>query len=149
MTMFEPKNILVPTDFSVYSDYSLKQAVDIAKSSISLFHVIDDGFQQCSVDYCLDEGTVRKIVKDSIDYAQEKLLLEAKMVTNSNPDMSIDTNVKRGIPYEQILNEQEEKKIDLIVIASHGKTGILKNLMGGVVEKILRRSTCPILLVRC
>ena len=149
--MFAPKKILVPTDFSVYADNALKQAIDIAKQNkakIFLFHVIDDGFQQCAVDYCLDEGTVQKVLKDSIKNAKEKLQQEAKKITDSNSSMEIVYDTKRGIPYEEILKEQEEKGIDLIVISSHGKTGILKNLMGGVVDKIIKRAKCQILLVR-
>ena len=74
--MFAPKKILVPTDFSVYADNALKQAIDIAKQNkakIYLFHVIDDGFQQCAVDYCINEGDVQKILKESIKNAQDKL----------------------------------------------------------------------------
>jgi nucleotide-binding universal stress UspA family protein len=62
--------------------------------------------------------------------------------------MEIVYDVRRGIPYEEILKEQEEKGIDLIVIASHGKTGILKNLLGGVVDKVVKRAKCQVLLVR-
>jgi nucleotide-binding universal stress UspA family protein len=149
--MFAPKKILVPTDFSVYADNALKQAIDIAKQNkakIYLLHVIDDGFQQCAVDYCLDEGTVQKIYRDSIKNAREKLQQEAKKVTDTNSSIEIVYDTKRGIPYEEILKEQEEKGIDLIVIASHGKTGILKNLMGGVVDKVVKRAKCQVLLVR-
>ena len=149
--MFAPKKILVPTDFSVYADNALKQAIDIAKQNnahIYLLHVIDDGFQQCAVDYCLDEGTVQKVLKDSIKNAKEKLQQEAKKVTDSNSSIEIVFDTRRGIPYEEILKEQEEKGIDLIVIASHGKTGILKNLMGGVVDKVMKRAKCQLLLVR-
>ncbi len=149
--MFAPKKILVPTDFSVYADNALKQAVDIAKqnkSKIYLFHVIDDGFQQCSVDYCLNEGDVQKIYKDSINNAKDKLQQEAKKITDSPSGIEIVFDTVRGIPYEEILKEQEAKGIDLIVIASHGKTGILKNLLGGVVDKIVKRAKCQVLLVR-
>jgi universal stress protein A len=149
--MFAPKKILVPTDFSVYADNALKQAIDIAKQNkakIYLFHVIDDGFQQCAVDYCLDEGAVQKIYKESIKNAKDKLQQEAKKVTDSCSDIEIVYDTKRGIPYEEILKEQEEKGIDLIVIASHGKTGILKNLLGGVVDKVMKRAKCQVLLVR-
>lgn len=149
--MFAPKKILVPTDFSVYADNALKQAIDVAKQNkakIYLFHVIDDGFQQCAVDYCLDEGTVQKILKESIKNAKEKLQQEAKKVTDSNSSIEIVFDTRRGIPYEEILKEQEEKGIDLIVIASHGKTGILKNLLGGVVDKVMKRAKCQVLLVR-
>jgi universal stress protein A len=149
--MFAPKKILVPTDFSDYSDNALKQAIDIArqnKAKIYLFHVIDDGFQQCAVDYCLDEGSVQKIYKDSIKNAKDKLQQEVKKITDKHSSIEIVYDTRRGIPYEEILKEQEEKGIDLIVIASHGKTGILKNLLGGVVDKIIKRAKCQILLVR-
>ena len=149
--MFKPKTILVPTDFSVYSDNALKQAIDIAeqnKARIYLFHVIDDGFQQCTVDYCVNEATVQKIYDESMKNAQEKLQQEAKKVTESKTNVEIVYDAKRGIPYEEILKEQEDKGADLIVIASHGKTGILKNLMGGVVDKVIKRAKCQVLLVR-
>ncbi len=149
--MFAPKNILVPTDFSVYADNALKQAIDIAKqnkSKIYLFHAIDDGFQQCAVDYCLNEGDVQKIYKDSIKNAMDKLQQEAKKITDNQSGIEIVFDTTRGIPYEEILKEQEAKGIDLIVIASHGKTGILKNLLGGVVDKVMKRAKCQVLLVR-
>jgi len=149
--MFAPKKILVPTDFSDYSDNALKQAIDIArqnKAKIYLFHVIDDGFQQCAVDYCLDEGSVQKIYKDCIKNAKDKLQQEVKKITDKHSSIEIVYDTRRGIPYEEILKEQEEKGIDLIVIASHGKTGILKNLLGGVVDKIIKRAKCQVLLVR-
>jgi universal stress protein A len=149
--MFAPKKILVPTDFSVYADNALKQAIDIAKqnkSKIFLFHVIDDGFQQCAVDYCIDEGAVQKIYKDSIKNAIDKLHKEANKITDKHSSIEIVYDTRRGNPYEEILKEQETKGIDLIVIASHGKTGILKNLMGGVADKVMKRAKCQVLLAR-
>lgn len=149
--MFEPKNILVPTDFSPYSDKALKQAIDIAKehkSKIYLLHVIDDGFRQCSVDYCLDQGTVEKIMSDSIINAKDKLEKEAKKITEGNVGVDIIFDAIRGVPSEEIIKEQENKGIDLIVIASHGRTGILKNLMGSVADKVVKKSKSPVLLIR-
>jgi universal stress protein A len=149
--MFSPKKILVPTDFSLFADNALKQAIDIAKQNkarIFLFHVIDDGFQQCTIDYCINEGDVRKILKDSMKNAKDKLEQEAKKINNKHSDIEIVYDVKRGVPYKEILNEQEKRKIDLIVIASHGKTGILKNLMGGVADKVVKAAKCQVLLVK-
>ena len=54
--MFEPKTILVPTDFSKYSDIALRQAVDMARTyhaKIDLLHVIDKDIKQCAVDWCM------------------------------------------------------------------------------------------------
>lgn len=148
--MFEPKNILVPTDFSDYADKALKQAIDLAKqykAKIYLLHVIDDGFQQCTVDYCVDEATVEKIIADSMSSAKEKLEKEAKKIAEGAA-VEIIFDAIRGIPPEEIIKEQESKGIDLIVIASHGKTGILKNLMGSVADKVMKKAKCPVLLVR-
>ncbi|MHB8139622.1 MAG: universal stress protein, partial [Smithellaceae bacterium] len=73
---------------------------------------------------------------------------EAKKIADSQSGIEIVFDTARGIPYEEILKEQEAKGIDLIVIASHGKTGILKNLLGGVVDKVMKRAKCQVLLVR-
>ncbi|HOW56514.1 MAG TPA: universal stress protein [Smithellaceae bacterium] len=149
--MFTPKNILVPTDFSVYADNALKQALDLArqfKAKIHLLHVIDDGFQQCAIDYCLDESVVQKVNSNSIKSAKEKLHKEVKKITDNHTNVEIIYDVIRGIPYEEIVKEQEDKGIDLIVIASHGKTGILKNLLGGVVDKVIKKAKCQVLLIR-
>ena len=149
--MFAPKKILVPTDFSDYADKALKQAIDIAKqfkAKIYLLHIIDDGFQECAADYCMEAEVVQKYYKDSIKNAKDKLHQEAKKITGGHAGMEIVYDTKRGIPYEEILKEQEEKGIDLIVIASHGKTGILKNLMGGVADKVMKGAKCQVLLVK-
>lgn len=149
--MFAPKKILVPTDFSVYADNALKYALDVAKdykAKIFLFHVIDDRFQECTLDYCLDEEVIHQIFKESLVNAQNKLREQARKIAEDNSDIEIESDAKRGITSEEILKAQEEKEIDLIVIASHGKTGILKNLLGGVASRVMKRAKCPVLLVR-
>lgn len=148
--MFAPKRILVPTDFSVYSDNALREAVDIAKQNkakIFLLHVVDDGIRQCAVDYCLDEEAFQAILKESQKNALDKLQQEAEKIAGSD-NVEIEFETIRGIPYEVILKEEESKNIDLIVITSHGKTGILKNLLGSVVDKVSKRAKCQVLLVR-
>ncbi|MGD0275659.1 MAG: universal stress protein [Syntrophales bacterium] len=148
--MFAPKKILVPTDFSKHSDKALKEAVDIAKkygSKIYLLHVIDEHIQQCAVDYCIGEEIVRKLQRDSLKASKEKLNRDINtMVDTKKLDIEID--VKEGVPAELILSEQKKKGIDLIVIASHGKTGILKNLIGGVTDKVVRGAKCPVIVVK-
>jgi nucleotide-binding universal stress UspA family protein len=149
--MFVPKHILVPTDFSNYASYALKQAVDIAKqyhAEIHLLHVIDEKIRQCLVDYCLSDAVMEQITKESVKTATEILQQEALRMTDANPDVEISYKVRQGVPYEEIMNEQEEKKIDLIVIASHGKTGSLKHPVGSVAEKVLNGAKSQVLLVK-
>ena len=149
--MFEPKRILVPTDFSKYSDKALKTAVDIAKrygAKIYLLHVISEVVYQCAIDYCLTDADLDKIEKSGLKTSTDKLQAEVRKIAKAAGELVITFDVKRGHPYETILNEQREKKIDLIVIASHGRTGIVKHLMGSVAEKVLRGAKCPVLLVK-
>jgi nucleotide-binding universal stress UspA family protein len=148
--MFAPKNILVPTDFSKHSDAALKKAVDIATgndTNIYLLHVIDEQIRQCAVDYCLSIEVVTKLEKDSVKASRDRLKKEAEAIIKSKK-IKVIFDVKNGVPSEVILSEQKAKKIDLIVIASHGKTGIIKQLMGSVADKVVRGSKCPVIVVK-
>ncbi|MGZ3577945.1 MAG: universal stress protein [Syntrophales bacterium] len=149
--MFDPKRILVPTDFSKYSDKALRIAVDIAqeyKAKICLLHVISDVVYECGIDYCLSDADLAKIEKFSLKTSTDKLRAEVRRIVKSADGVDITFEIKRGRPYETILKEQRKQKIDLIVIASHGRTGITKYLMGSVAEKVLRGARCPVLLVK-
>lgn len=147
--MFTPKTILVPTDFSEFSDRAVRQAADIAEQNnakVFLLHVVDK-LQQCAIDYCIPLETMMKVQSDSEKEASKKMQEEVdKIVKVKKIDVVFD--VKSGIPYEEILKEQQERKADLIVIASHGRTGLLKSFIGSVAERVMREAKCPVLLVR-
>jgi nucleotide-binding universal stress UspA family protein len=147
--MFSPKQIMVPTDFSEYSDKALKQAVDIAKqynSRIYLLHVVGSVIQ-CTIDYCLDPKTTNLVEKESIA-AAKKMIQEQILKFPDSKGLEIIADIRKGTPYEEILKAQQEQKADLIVIASHGQTGLIRHLMGSVAEKIIRHSKCSVLLVK-
>lgn len=146
--MFAPKNILVPTDFSNYSDKALKKAVDIAlehKSKIYVLHVVDE-IMQCAVDYCLDISLVKQIEKQSLKFAEEKLQKIVKALA-APKDIKVIADIKMGDTYETILKEQQNKRIDMIVIASRGKKGLIHHL-GSIADKVMRGAKCPVLLVK-
>lgn len=150
--MFEPKNILVPTDFSKYSDAALKQAADIAAtygSTICLLHVLgmSEQVQQCAADYCLSTEIVAQLEKDAVKAAKDRLKKEAAAIVKSKK-VKVLFDIKQGTPAETILREEKAKKIDLIVIASHGKTGIVKQLLGSVAEKVVKGAKCPAMVVK-
>jgi universal stress protein A len=148
--LFSPKKILVPTDFSEYSDKALQMAIDIAqqfKSQIHLLHVVGIVVQYM-VDYSLDPQMVTLMENESVHTAQ-RMLTEQLAKFPDSKSMEIITDIRKGTPYyEEILRDQQEKKIDLIVIASHGKTGLLSHLIGSVAERVVRSANCPVLLVR-
>ena len=147
--MFAPQKILVPTDFSKYSDAALEQATDIATqygSTIYLLHVVDERITWAADDYGSAE-VVKHLDKESLKAAEERLKRVAAAIINDNK-IDVVVDVKGGTPYEVILREEKEKNIDLIVIASHGKTGILKHLMGGVASKVIKGSRCLVVVVK-
>ncbi len=148
--MFAPKNILVPTDFSKYSDAALQKAVDIAnqyKAKIYLLHVVTEHVQQCALDYCLSAQLVDQLEKDSIKGAKGKLKKETDAIAKKK-GVTMSFDIKSGVPQAIILSEQKAKKIDLIVIASHGKTGILKQMIGSVADMVVKGAKCPVMVVK-
>ncbi len=148
--MFTPKRILVPTDFSSFSDKALKKAVEIAEekgSTIYLLHVIDQQVQQCAADYCIDATIVKQVEREAIKTSRELLAKQATSVT-AGKKVEVVYDVQMGYPSEVIVAEQKKKKIDLIVIASHGKTGLKKLLIGSVAERVIRGAKCSVIVVK-
>lgn len=148
--MFEPKKILVPTDFSGYSDNALKQAVVIAEkfnAKIVLLHAIDENFLQCAADYCISNTAVEQLKNESMKTSEDKLNKAINALKGSTK-VDVSSVIKYGVPAEVILDEQLKNGIDLIVIASHGKTGILKHLIGSVTDKVVRSAKCPVMVIR-
>jgi len=111
-----------------------------------LLHVISL-IQTCAVDYCFDQATLDDLEKKSSMSAVEMMEKQLTMFPEAK-SIEVETDVKKGVPYEQILAEQNEKKADLIVMSSHGKTGLLDYLLGSVADKVLKAATCPVLLIR-
>jgi len=145
--MFHPRKILVPTDFSEDSDLAFRMALSIAvhyQARIFLLHVIS---KQDLADYCLDQNIVDRVLNESIVFSNEKLQ-EAIDKNQQGGNIKVIPDVRKGQPYEEILKEASERKIDLIVIASHGKTGLQKYFIGSVTEKVMKEAKCPVLLVR-
>jgi universal stress protein A len=147
--MFAPKAILVPTDFSEYSDKAIKQAADIAAQNgakLYLLHVLG-WIQQCAVDYCISAETIQSLYGESEKAAKKRMEEEVEKILSSKK-IDVVFDVKVGVAHDEIVKEQDEKKIDLIVIASHGRTGIRKILLGSVADRVLHEAKCPVLLVR-
>lgn len=148
--MFSPKRILVPTDFSEHSDAAVERALEIAKtykSKVYLMNVVDDRIQQCAVDYCLDANLIADLLQDSSKKAKESMEKEVGLV-HGPKDVELEYEVRTGTPYKEIVDFQKKNGIDLIVMAPTGKTGMLKNLLGGVADRVMRSASCPVLLLR-
>jgi universal stress protein A len=148
--MFHPRKILVPTDFSDESELSFQMALSVAvmyQARIFLLHVINSTVQQNLLDYALDQSIVDRVLNESIVVSNEKLQ-KAIGENQQSGDIKIISNIRKGQPHEEILKEASERKIDLIVIASHGKTGFQKYFIGSVAEKVMKEAKCEVLLIQ-
>jgi universal stress protein A len=150
--MFKPSKILVPTDFSEPSNRALRQALDIAKqyrAKVFLLHVMHGEFYG-SWDFLalvLGEELLLQMTDRHLTKTKERLQNQLDNFPEAK-EVEVVTDIRRGIPYEVILDEGKEKRIDLIVIASLGRTGIAKYLIGGVARNVLKGSKCPVLLTK-
>lgn len=144
--MFTIKNILLPTDFSKTSLTASEYAVELANqynAKIHLLHVLEKTPPILAI-RSLDlsrEKILESIDKDANDHLNDCVKKLKKM-----KDIEIIPVIKRGIDYEEIIKYSKEKKIDVIVIATHGRTGILHTLLGSVAEKVIRYSKIPVLV---
>jgi universal stress protein A len=146
--MFEqPRAILVPTDFSEFSDNALRYALDIAaqyNATVYLLHVLSERvYSDHTITLELIETLKKRRMEDAENLLGGQL---AKFPQSKN--LRVVKIVRTGLDYEEILRVHEELGVDLIVIASHGQTGLLSLFVGSVAEKVARGAKCPVLLVR-
>jgi len=121
----------------------------IAKMSINfnfLFYVGNYN-RVCAGGYWVDPTIVMDLEQKSMQYAQDMMQKQIRRVVKSSA-VGIVYDVRKGNPYQEILKEEKDKKIDLIVIATHGQTGLKDYLLGSVADKVSRNAKCSVFLVR-
>jgi len=147
--MLVPTKILVPTDFSEYSDRALEQALDIAKqysAKVYVLHVLlEEMYHFEDLSNIVD--TWQKMEDSRLAKTKENLQKQLDKFPQAK-DVEVVTSIRRGVPYDEILKEGKEQGIDLIVIASLGRTGIAKYFIGSVARNVLKGSKCPVLLTK-
>jgi universal stress protein A len=148
--MLAVKSILVPTDFSEHSDKALKQALDIAKQNkakLYLLHVVHEAMHQCASDYCFSDEMMRQMESGMTSAAQQSLQKQLAKFPEAK-EADVVTLIRRGFPSDEIVKEQQEKKIDLIVISPLGRTGIARFLVGSVTKNVVKEAKCPVLVAK-
>jgi len=149
--MLKPARILVPTDFSENSDRALAQGLDIAgqyKAKLFLLHVIHEDIYRAGLEFAFLEEAMRQQVRErATEWAQGSLQEQLGNFPQAK-EIEVITRVRWGIPYDEILKEGKEQRIDLIVIASLGRSGIAKYFMGSVARNVLKGARCPVLLTK-
>jgi nucleotide-binding universal stress UspA family protein len=148
--MLKPTKILVPTDFSEYSDKALQQGIDIARqynAEVHLFHVIPMELTHVIVDYAIPVEAIENFEKQQVDTVMENMKAQLAKFPKAG-EVQVFMEIGKGVAYEEILKEEKKKGIDLIVIASLGRTGLAKYFIGSVSRNVLRHAECPVLLTK-
>ena len=136
---------MVPTDFSGAAVNAARYAHELAKQNraeLLLVHVI------------LPAGTP-DLVYGSLLWDEEKIADSARAALQQwqkevglGRVQKVGRHIRVGVPYLEIVNAARETKTDLIVIPTHGHTGLQHYLLGGTAERVVRHADCPVLVVR-
>ncbi len=144
-----PKRILFCTDFSENSAPARECAVDYAKAfgaSLDVLHVVNSsrlGYPAFEAGVPFDLQSVLLNIQDEVRKAFEEVELELETQLDN-----ITTNSRVGVPAVEINKFAEENSVDLIVMGTHGWTGIRHLILGSTAENVVRTSKCPVLTVK-
>ncbi|MCK9410549.1 MAG: universal stress protein [Bacteroidetes bacterium] len=141
------KKILVPIDFSDHSKKALRYALPFARqfnAQLELMYVVEPTI------YPSDFGFGQVGFPDVEKELHEKATQELAALIESSVPLSIRSSsvVSTGIPFVEITTYAQAEDIDLIIVATHGRTGVEHILFGSTAEKIIRKAPCPVLVVR-
>ena len=143
------KRILVGTDFSPDADGALAYALALAKAlhaSLHLLHVVENplaaGLWSSDIYSAEIAGLQINLMRDAEEH------LRRTIVTLDRSGVTLTTDVRTGRPAPGIVAFARTKETDLIVLGSHGRTGLSHLLMGSVAEQVVRTASCPVLVVR-
>jgi nucleotide-binding universal stress UspA family protein len=140
------RKILFPTDFSHYNDAALEFASRLAVESGALLEIIhvDDEREMSLV--MADSGYPYVLPSEMEDRGEVRERLE--QVVPPLAEVRYQHHYLKGIPIATIVDFAKRENVDLIVMASHGRTGLARLLMGSIAEGVLRRAPCPVLVVK-
>jgi nucleotide-binding universal stress UspA family protein len=148
------KNILAPTDLSLLSAKGLEYAGTLTKTfgaQLTVCHVVrtEEFIAHARL---LEKGSGNSIVEEQLQHLvdQHRALLHDfvnRHLRSANADLVIAEVVEMGEPHSQIIDWIKPKAIDLIIMSTHGRSGLQRVMLGSVTEKVLRNAHCPVLVI--
>ncbi len=143
----EIKSILFPTDFSqgarAAMDYALSLAHDYNARLILLYIIQDISIAEWYIPSTISAADLIEDMQKGAWKEMDKWAAEA-----SSRVKDVEKIVSRGVPFVEIIKTAKDRNVDIIVIGTHGRTGIDHMLFGSTAEKVVRKSHCPVLTVR-
>lgn len=145
--MKRPLKILVPIDFSGYSLETLRFALsfaDLFQTSYLALHVVASG----DVETFANLGGESENLSRHREEAKVGLEAIARREEELHPGLAIATRIGSGIPFKEICRAADEECCDLIVIGTHGRTGLSHLLIGSTAERVVQLASCPVLSIK-
>ena len=145
----EIRSILLPTDFSECGNFALSYAASLArtfKSKIICVNVIEPIVPTVGYSGMTEPLPIAEITEQLEDSAERELPKIAECDEFSGID--VEELVVHGEAASEIVRVAKDRGIDLIVISSHGRTGLGRILFGSTAEAVVRHATCPVLVVK-
>ena len=138
--------IVVPTDFSPASDAAVAAAVELAARlghDIVLLHAFTPPI------YPLLDGAVIPTAEHVADLVtQADRQLDALCARYAHKDVTIEPKLVQGAAAEEILRYAEEQRCGLIIMGTHGRSGMRRLVLGSIAEEVVRKATVPVLTIR-
>ncbi len=141
--------ILVPVDLSAYSERALEYAIALAGrlgASLHLLHVVEDPMATGVWGGETVIPDLPELRQELVDDAERRLVAYREAAERVR--VPVVTTVRLGLAAITIVEHAKSLGVDLIVIGTHGRTGLAHLLMGSVAERVLRHAPCPVLTVR-
>ena len=139
--------ILHPTDFSGCAAQAEATAVDLARQldgELVLFQVLVE--TPLYAEGLLNMPAVQRVYDAQRKWSEETL--EARAGDLRQRGIKASWRVQVGVPFEEIVRVAEEERADMIVMGTHGRSGLNRVLLGSVAERVVATSPCPVMTVR-
>lgn len=140
------KKILVPTDFSEANNAAVEYASRLASETGALLYIVHVDDMEEAAAIMAKSGYPYPFWQDDPRHREGHVKL--KKVVPSVPKVKCRHQYLKGTPSGEIVSFAERNNVDLIVMASHGRTGLSRLLMGSTAEGVMRRAPCPVLIVK-
>jgi nucleotide-binding universal stress UspA family protein len=143
------RSILLPTDFSECGNYALSYAASLARTfgaSILCVHVIEPVVPTVGYSGISEPLPMADIADQLEDSAERELPKFAECEECSG--LAVEELIVHGEAASEIVRVAKERSVDLIVVSSHGRTGLGRILFGSTAEAIVRHAPCPVLVVK-
>jgi nucleotide-binding universal stress UspA family protein len=140
------QHFLVPLDFSSYAEHALDSAIALAQklqARVTLLHVIQPPAVVNVAGGIWPSSTFLQDLEAAVTRD-----LEGYRARVTAAGLAGEIAVVQGVPFQEILDTAKARQVDLIIMGTHGRTGLSHVLLGSVAEKVVRLAPCPVLIAR-